>query len=183
MRPLHVLAVHPETSFRVLPEEGGQVVDDLSRGQHHCIRPLRGSQGAGLLRQRGTSRVLGEVATCPEKGKIAPITVVGLGSILVRPVHGTGRGHVDEDELIIDVAGIPFYEIHIDTPVAVCEERDPKGLYKKARSGEIPNFTGISDPYEAPENPEVLVDTSRETVDESGQKVLDFLKSQGLISF
>ncbi len=76
-----------------------------------------------------------------------------------------------------------FVEVFVHAPLEVVEGRDVKGLYKRARAGEIPNFTGISDPYEAPENPEVLVDTSRETVDESVQKVLDYLKNQGLISF
>lgn len=75
-----------------------------------------------------------------------------------------------------------FVEVFVHAPLDVVEQRDVKGLYKRARAGEIPNFTGISDPYEAPENPEVLVDTSRETVEESGRKVLDYLKGQGLIS-
>jgi adenylylsulfate kinase len=76
-----------------------------------------------------------------------------------------------------------FVEVFVHAPLEVVESRDVKGLYKRARAGEIPNFTGISDPYEAPENPEVLVNTSKETVEESGQKVLDYLKSKGLISF
>ncbi|MDH4279518.1 MAG: adenylyl-sulfate kinase [Acidimicrobiia bacterium] len=53
-----------------------------------------------------------------------------------------------------DVAGLPFHEVFVDTPLAVCEERDPKGLYARARAGQITGMTGIDDPYEAPENPE-----------------------------
>jgi adenylylsulfate kinase len=68
-----------------------------------------------------------------------------------------------------------FVEIYADAPLAVCEERDPKGLYKKARAGEIKGFTGIDDPYEAPENPEVVANTDKEDVAESAQKVLDKL--------
>jgi bifunctional enzyme CysN/CysC len=59
-----------------------------------------------------------------------------------------------------------FIEIHVDTPLEIAESRDPKGLYKKARKGEIPNFTGISSPYEAPENPEIRVSTEISSVDE-----------------
>ena len=57
-------------------------------------------------------------------------------------------------------AGIPFYEIHVATPVAVCEERDPKGLYAKARAGEITGFTGVDDPYEPPEAPDLALDAT-----------------------
>jgi adenylylsulfate kinase len=59
-----------------------------------------------------------------------------------------------------------FAEIYVDAPLEVCESRDPKGLYKKARAGEIPQFTGISDPYEAPEAPELRLRTAEESVDQ-----------------
>ena len=75
-----------------------------------------------------------------------------------------------------------FVEVFVFAPLETVEERDTKGLYKKARSGEIKNFTGISDPYEAPENPEVLVDTSKESIEESGDKIIKYLESEGLIS-
>lgn len=65
-----------------------------------------------------------------------------------------------------------FVEVFVDTPLAVCEERDVKGLYKKARAGEIKEFTGISDPYEAPLHPEVVCRTHQETVAESAAKIL-----------
>lgn len=65
-----------------------------------------------------------------------------------------------------------FLEIFLDTPLLVCEERDPKGLYKKARSGVIKNFTGISDPYEPPENAEVVIDTSKLNIEKSVKEVL-----------
>ena len=68
-----------------------------------------------------------------------------------------------------------FVEVYADAPLDVCEERDPKGLYKKARAGEIKGFTGIDDPYEAPENPEVVCNTGDETVEQSAQKVIDKL--------
>lgn len=68
-----------------------------------------------------------------------------------------------------------FMEVYLETPLAVCEERDPKGLYKKARAGVIKQFTGISDPYEIPENPEVVIDTSKLSVSESVKKLLNTL--------
>ena len=68
-----------------------------------------------------------------------------------------------------------FVEVFADAPLDVCEERDVKGLYAKARAGEIKEFTGVSDPYEPPEKPEVTCRTDRETVEESAQKVLDKL--------
>lgn len=69
-----------------------------------------------------------------------------------------------------------FIEIFIDTPLEVAESRDPKGLYKKARSGEIPNFTGISSPYEKPESPDVIIDTSKLSPHKSAVKILNFLE-------
>jgi adenylyl-sulfate kinase len=73
-----------------------------------------------------------------------------------------------------------FVEIHVATPLEVCEERDVKGLYAKARAGEIPEFTGVSDPYEAPLAPEVVVPTHDRTVAESAALVLGYLDSVGL---
>ncbi|MBT9316807.1 adenylyl-sulfate kinase [Leptothoe spongobia] len=75
-----------------------------------------------------------------------------------------------------------FVEVYANTPVEVCEQRDVKGLYKKARSGEIKNFTGISDPYEEPLNPEVNCETANETLDESVNKVMSKLEELGYLS-
>lgn len=68
-----------------------------------------------------------------------------------------------------------FIEIHVDAPLSVCEDRDPKGLYKKARAGSIPNFTGISAPYEAPENPEVHVHTGDQSIEECVDQIVAYL--------
>ncbi len=75
-----------------------------------------------------------------------------------------------------------FIEAHVATPLDVCESRDPKGLYKKAREGKIPEFTGISAPYEEPVKAEVTVRTKDLSVDESAAQVVDYLVAQGLIS-
>jgi len=74
-----------------------------------------------------------------------------------------------------------FLEIHVDTPLAVAEERDAKGLYKKARRGEIANFTGISSPYEAPEAPELRVNTHTQTAEEAAEAIIGRLKALGII--
>lgn len=71
-----------------------------------------------------------------------------------------------------------FIEVFVDCPLAVCEERDVKGMYKKARAGEIKDFTGIDDPYEKPVDPELVVDSNKYTVEECTDQILDFLKSQ-----
>ncbi len=68
-----------------------------------------------------------------------------------------------------------FLEVFVDAPLNVCEQRDPKGLYKKARAGSIPNFTGISAPYEAPENPEVHVHTGQASIDECVDVIVAYL--------
>jgi bifunctional enzyme CysN/CysC len=74
-----------------------------------------------------------------------------------------------------------FVEIFVDTPLALAEERDPKGLYKKARMGEIKNFTGIDSPYESPENPEIRLDTTQSTPDAAAEQVIAWLESQGYL--
>lgn len=75
-----------------------------------------------------------------------------------------------------------FIEAHVATPLEVCESRDPKGLYKKARAGDIPQFTGISAPYEEPKEAEVTVRTKGLSIDESAAQVVDYLVAKGLIS-
>ena len=74
-----------------------------------------------------------------------------------------------------------FIEVYVKCDVDTCEQRDTKGLYKKARAGEIKEFTGISAPYEEPLNPELVVDTAKETLEESAQKVITLLKQRGIL--
>jgi len=68
-----------------------------------------------------------------------------------------------------------FVEVFVDTPLEVCEERDVKGLYAKARAGDLPNFTGISSPFEEPQNPEVRIDTTQMSAEEAAEKIIDYL--------
>jgi len=74
-----------------------------------------------------------------------------------------------------------FHEVHVDTPLSVAEDRDVKGLYKKARRGELKNFTGIDSPYEAPENPEIYIDTTKNTSEQSAEAIVEYLQAAGLL--
>ena len=74
-----------------------------------------------------------------------------------------------------------FIEVFIDTPLEVCESRDPKGLYQKARKGEIPNFTGISSPYEAPVKPEIHVLNDEITIEDVTEQIINYLKDKGYL--
>jgi adenylylsulfate kinase len=78
-------------------------------------------------------------------------------------------------------AQVPFVEIFVDAPLDVVEARDTKGLYKKARAGIIKQFTGISDPYEAPHKPEIIVKTGDESIEASANKILKYLSGKNLI--
>ena len=75
-----------------------------------------------------------------------------------------------------------FIEVHVDCPVEECERRDVKGLYAKARAGKIPEFTGISAPYEAPEKPEIVLETAKLSEEQSVAKVLEYLEKNGYIA-
>jgi bifunctional enzyme CysN/CysC len=75
-----------------------------------------------------------------------------------------------------------FIEIFVDTPLAVCEQRDPKGLYKKARRGELQNFTGLDSPYEPPGNPELILDALHEGADDLADRIIDLMQRRGMLS-
>ncbi len=74
-----------------------------------------------------------------------------------------------------------FVEVFIDTPIEICEQRDPKGLYKKARAGEIKNFTGIDSAYQYPSKPEIQVKTAKQSVEACAKQVVDYLKDNGYL--
>ena len=74
-----------------------------------------------------------------------------------------------------------FIEIYLNCPMHVCEVRDPKGLYKKARDGDIPEFTGITSPYEIPSQPEIIIETNTMTIEDSVQKIVTYLKEQKIL--
>ena len=80
------------------------------------------------------------------------------------------------------ISNSDFIEIYCKASLEICESRDVKGLYKRARAGEIKNYTGIDSPYEAPENPELIIDTDKETLDESVSKIYNFLEREAIIN-
>jgi len=88
----------------------------------------------------------------------------------------------DRDKVRQIIGSKDFIEVYCAADIKVCEKRDTKGLYKKARMGEIKDFTGISSPYEAPQNPEVVVDTGSLDLKDSVEKVITFLKKENLLS-
>ncbi|MCU0874267.1 MAG: adenylyl-sulfate kinase [Pirellulaceae bacterium] len=84
---------------------------------------------------------------------------------------------------MVEAGGRPgdFVEVLVDTPLEICEQRDPKGLYRKARAGELKGFTGIDDPYEPPERPELVLGAGTQTPDELAETVIAYLQGKGLI--
>ncbi len=91
-------------------------------------------------------------------GEVARL-MADAGLVAIVPVISPYRADRLRARQAHDLAGIPFFEVWVSTPLEVCEQRDPKGMYAKARAGEITSFTGIDAPYEAPENPDLTLDT------------------------
>ena len=125
-------------------------------------------QGLGFSREDRDTNIarIGYVA-----GKLAKhgVAVVVAAISPDREARDTVRASVDS-----------FVEVHVAAPVTTCAERDVKGLYAKALAGEIKNFTGVSDPYEEPRDPEIALHTERESVEQSVERVLAWLEAEGL---
>ena len=94
-------------------------------------------------------------------GEVAKI-LAESGAVAIASLVSPYRVERDRVRAIHEEAGIPFYEVFVDTPLEECEQRDPKGLYAKARAGEITDLTGVGSPYEAPESPELTTDPDLE---------------------
>jgi bifunctional enzyme CysN/CysC len=177
------------------------------KGQHPCVLWFTGLSGAGkstianLVERRlhamgrhtylldgdnvrhGLNRDLGftQVDRVENIRRIAEVArlMVDAGLIVItafispfRAERAMARARVEDGE---------FIEIHVDTPLPLAEARDPKGLYKKARRGELKNFTGIDSPYEAPEAPELRIDTATLSPEQAAELVLSTLKQRGLL--
>jgi adenylylsulfate kinase len=101
---------------------------------------------------------------------------VPVGVSLVSP-------YIENREIARNVidAGDKFSEVYVKCSLEKCEDRDVKGMYKKARAGEIKNFTGLDDPYEAPQNPDLTIDTDNESLEDSANNIIDYLKSKNLL--
>lgn len=88
---------------------------------------------------------------------------------------------IEDREQAREIIGTNFIEIYVSASLQSCESRDPKGLYKKARLGEIKNFTGIDSPYQAPDSPEIVIDTDTLTIEQSVDLVIEYLVNQKII--
>ena len=104
------------------------------------------------------------------------------GLISVTSFISPYRADRDLVRALHDEANLPFLEVYVETPLDVAEQRDPKGLYKKARAGEIKGFTGIDDPYEEPLNAELVLHTADQSVEESVGALLELIEDRGLLS-
>jgi bifunctional enzyme CysN/CysC len=106
-------------------------------------------------------------------GEVARL-IADAGLVVLVPVISPYRRDRDAVREAHDAAGIPFGEVHVATPLEVCESRDPKGLYAKARAGELTGFTGVDDPYQEPRNPELQLGLG-EGLAESIERVVDLV--------
>jgi adenylylsulfate kinase len=104
---------------------------------------------------------------------------VDAGMVTLAAFISPYRGDRDKARKLLDDG--EFIEVYVKCPVDICEQRDPKGLYQKAKKGEIKEFTGISAPYEEPINPEIILETDKLTVEESVAKIIDYLEKRGMM--
>ena len=145
-----------ERGVKVEVLDGDEVRTNLSKGAGFS----KEERGKHALRVAYVSRLL-------SRNGVASIVA------LISP-YNSFRDHVRETVT-------NFVEVFVSCPVEVCIERDVKGMYKKALAGEITEFTGVDDPYEEPENPEIVIHADRESPEESVNLILDWLKGRGLI--
>lgn len=113
-------------------------------------------------------------------GEVAKL-FVDSGVIALSSFISPYRADRDQVRALHEEAGMEFIEVHVDCSLEEAEKRDPKGLYKKARAGEIKNFTGIDDPYEAPDKPEIVLRSDQMSLEEEVTVLLDFLKERGIV--
>ncbi|MDP2158428.1 MAG: adenylyl-sulfate kinase [Nitrospirota bacterium] len=113
-------------------------------------------------------------------GEVAKL-LVDAGVLTIAAFISPYTADRDAIRALFDADHQEFIEVYVKCDIAVCEERDPKGLYKKARKGEIPFFTGISDPYEPPTSPEITIESDLLTIDQSVEKIFGFLKTAKII--
>lgn len=95
------------------------------------------------------------------------------GVVAIVPVISPYRAGRDRARALHEAAGLPFFEVFVDAPIGVCEQRDPKGLYAKARAGEITGFTGVDDPYEPPEHADLVIASESDAPDAAAKKILE----------
>src|SRR3954453_9914099 len=113
-------------------------------------------------------------------GEVAKL-FADAGLVVMTSFISPYRKDRDAVRALHEAAGLPFIEVHVATPIETCETRDPKGLYKKARAGELKNFPGIDDPYEPPTKPELTLDATGTSPQEATVQLLAYLRDKGLV--
>jgi adenylylsulfate kinase len=154
------------------------VEDALVERQVHCLRLDGDNMRHGLNSDLGFAPEDRE-ENIRRLGEVAKLLAVS-GAVAIVSAISPYRAHRDRARAIHAAEEIPFIEVYVNTPVEVCEIRDPKGLYKKARAGLIRDFTGIDAPYEAPPAPELLLEPHHLSPDECVAKSLEVLKKFGI---
>ena len=114
-------------------------------------------------------------------GEVAKLFADG-GLITIASFISPYAADRDNVRKLHDEANLPYLEVYVDAPLEVAEQRDPKGLYKKARAGEIKNFTGIDSPYEPPTDPELRLDTTHLSAEDAAEQVIAYLHTAGLLT-
>ena len=114
-------------------------------------------------------------------GEVAKL-FADAGVVVIASFISPYRADRDNVRKLHEDAKLEFIECHVNTPIEVCEERDPKGLYKKARAGQLKGFTGVDDPYEAPTKPELVLPAGEKSLDECVSLVYDELARRGVWS-
>ena len=113
-------------------------------------------------------------------GEIAKL-FVDCGALSLSSFISPYKEDRDGVRALHEASGMTFIEVFVDCSIDIAESRDPKGLYKKARAGEIKNFTGIDDPYEKPENPEIYLDTAIMTIEEEVEAIIVYMQKNNII--
>lgn len=136
--------------------------------------------------RHGLNRNLGFSAEDREEnirriGEVAKL-FADAGAIVLTSFISPYRADRDKARALHEQADLPFIEVFVEAPLEVCEQRDPKGLYAKARAGELKQFTGIDDPYEPPEKAELIVHTDKQTPQEAAASVLELLAERGIVA-
>jgi len=155
-----IIPIFKEREYKVELLDGDEVRTNLSKG----LGFSKEDRDTNIRRIGYVARLLARNGAIAITAAISPYA----------EIRDEIRAYCEHDD-------VAFIEVYTEATIEALTERDPKGLYKKALSGEIKNFTGISDPYEAPENPEISLRTDLETAEESLAKILAYLTEQGLI--
>ncbi len=156
----HIIPLFKERGYKVELLDGDEVRTNLSKG----LTFSKEDRDINIGRIGYVARLLARNGVITITAAISPYSAV----------RDEIRAYCDHEE-------VPFVEVYANATIDALAARDPKGLYKKALAGEIKNFTGVSDPYEAPENPEIEVRTDLETIEQSAEKIVTYLTSKGLI--